>query len=110
MGYCARVRLILQTFDAAEKRLALALNVRVTWTPEQPLAIEGTIPIGETVPVSLWGDQCPVFSQSRISVLMMSVLSGMSRGRLADAEVFFCPLCWTYLGGGRDRFRWWEKT
>jgi hypothetical protein len=54
IGYCERVRQKLQTFDAAEKRLAFeALNVRVTWTPGQPLAIEGTIPLGEIVPLSL---------------------------------------------------------
>jgi hypothetical protein len=53
IGYCERVRQNLQTFDAAEKRLAFdALNVRITWTPGQPLAIEGTIPIGEIVPLS----------------------------------------------------------
>jgi site-specific DNA recombinase len=52
IGYCERVRQRLQTFDAAEKRLAFeSLNVRITWTPGQPLAIEGTIPLGEIVPV-----------------------------------------------------------
>ena len=54
IGYCARVRQKLQAFDAAEKGLAFAaLNVRVTWTPGQPLAIEGSIPLGEIVPLSL---------------------------------------------------------
>jgi site-specific DNA recombinase len=54
IGYCERVRQKLQTFDAGEKRLAFeALNVRVTWTPGQPLAIEGTIPLGEIVPLPL---------------------------------------------------------
>ena len=54
IGYCERVRQKLQTFDAAEKRLAFdALNVRITWTPGQPLAIEGTIPLGEIVPLPL---------------------------------------------------------
>ncbi len=34
MGYCARVRQQLQTFDPTEKRQAFeALNVRITWTP-----------------------------------------------------------------------------
>jgi hypothetical protein len=48
IGYCERVRQRLQTFDAAEKRLAFeALNVRVTWTPGQPLAIKGTTPFHE---------------------------------------------------------------
>jgi hypothetical protein len=59
MGYCDRVRLRLQTFDAAEKRLAFeALNVRITWTPGQPFAIEGTIPLGEIAPISLYRDFC----------------------------------------------------
>jgi hypothetical protein len=56
IGYCERVRQKLQTFDAAEKRLAFeALNVRVTWTPGEPLAIEGTIPLGKIVPLSFQG-------------------------------------------------------
>jgi site-specific DNA recombinase len=54
LGYCARVRQKLQCFDGAEKRLALhALDIRVTWTPGQPLAIAGTIPLGEIVPDAL---------------------------------------------------------
>jgi hypothetical protein len=54
IGYCARVRQKVQTFGAAEQRLAIeALNVRVTWTPEAPLAIEGTIPFDEIVPLPL---------------------------------------------------------
>jgi hypothetical protein len=49
--YCVRVRQGLQTFDQAKKRIALdALNIRVRWTPGQPLAIEGTIPM-ETIPL-----------------------------------------------------------
>jgi hypothetical protein len=53
-GYCERVRQQLQTFDPAEKRQAFeALNVRITWTPGQPLTIEGTIPLDEIVPVPL---------------------------------------------------------
>jgi site-specific DNA recombinase len=48
--YCARVRQRLQTFDDAEKRVALeALAIRVTWIPEQPLVIEGSIPVGAIV-------------------------------------------------------------
>jgi site-specific DNA recombinase len=59
MGYCARVRQKLQTFDAAEKRLAFeALNVRVHWTPGEPLTIEGSIPLGEIVPLPLYNDFC----------------------------------------------------
>jgi hypothetical protein len=59
IGYCERVRQEMQVFDAAEKRLAFeALNVRVTWTPGQPLAIEGSIPLGEIVPLSLYRDFC----------------------------------------------------
>jgi hypothetical protein len=55
MGYCERVRQKLPTFDAAEKRLAFeALNIHVRWTPGDPLQIEGSIPLGEIVPVLLW--------------------------------------------------------
>jgi chromosome segregation ATPase len=54
MGYCERVHQRLQTFDPTEKRQAFeALNVRITWTPGQSLAIEGTIPLSEIVPVPL---------------------------------------------------------
>jgi hypothetical protein len=59
IGYCARVRQKVQTFGAAEQRLAIeALNVRVTWTPEAPLAIEGTIPFDEIVPLPLECEDC----------------------------------------------------
>jgi hypothetical protein len=45
-GYCTKVHQCLQTFDHTEKRMALqALNIRVSWTPGQPLAIQGSIPI-----------------------------------------------------------------
>jgi hypothetical protein len=45
--YCQRVRQGLQTFDEAKKGVALdALNIRVTWTPGQPFAIQGSIPLG----------------------------------------------------------------
>jgi len=53
---CARVRQQLQTFDQAEKRLAIeALDIRVSWIPEQPLTIQGNIPFGQiaTIP-SRW--------------------------------------------------------
>jgi cytochrome c556 len=54
LGYCERVRQRLQTFNAEEKRLALeALNVQVRWTPGEPLQIEGSIPLGDIVPVPL---------------------------------------------------------
>jgi site-specific DNA recombinase len=59
LGYCERVRQRLQTFSPEEKRLALAaLNVQVRWTPEEPLQIEGSIPLGEIVPVPLYRDFC----------------------------------------------------
>jgi site-specific DNA recombinase len=49
IDYCARVRERLQTFDVAEKRLAFeALDIRVTWTPGQPLTMTGTIPLDMT--------------------------------------------------------------
>jgi site-specific DNA recombinase len=46
IDYCARVRRRLQMFDAAEKRLALdALDVRVTYMPGMPLAVQARIPL-----------------------------------------------------------------
>jgi len=52
IGYCARVCQRLQTFDVAEKRLALeALDIRVTWIPGQPFEIHGSIPIGDLVSI-----------------------------------------------------------
>jgi hypothetical protein len=45
-GYCARVRQRLQDFDMAEKRRAIeALDLRVRWSPAQPLVIQGSIPL-----------------------------------------------------------------
>jgi len=42
--YCARVRQRLQTIDQTEKRIAIeALDIRVSWIPGQPSAIQGTI-------------------------------------------------------------------
>lgn len=59
LGYCERVRQKLQTFEAAEKRLAFeALHVRVRWTPGEPLAIEGSIPLGEIAPIQLHENFC----------------------------------------------------
>jgi site-specific DNA recombinase len=53
MGYCARVRQQLQTFDEAEKRRALeARDIRVRWTPGQHFTIEGSIPLDEIVPIA----------------------------------------------------------
>ena len=44
--YCARVKQNLHGFDLAEKRLALAaLNIAVTWHPDKPLEIQGSIPV-----------------------------------------------------------------
>jgi site-specific DNA recombinase len=52
MNYCTLVRQRLQTFDEREKQLILeALDIRVTWTPNQPLAIQGSIPLSDIVPV-----------------------------------------------------------
>lgn len=45
--YCTRVRSQLQHFTTEEKRLALeALNITVTWHPENPVQIHGSIPVG----------------------------------------------------------------
>ena len=44
--YCARVRQTLNRFDRTEQRNALeALNIVVTWHPEKPLQIHGSIPV-----------------------------------------------------------------
>ena len=44
---CTGVRQALQTFDAAEKRLAFeALHLQATWKPGERLAIQGSIPAG----------------------------------------------------------------
>ncbi len=44
--YCARVRANLQHFNMEEKQQALeALDIRVTWHPEKPLHIRGSIPV-----------------------------------------------------------------
>jgi type I site-specific restriction endonuclease len=52
ISYCIYVRQCLQTFDEREKRLALeALDIRVTWTPNDPLTIQGSIPLSDIVPV-----------------------------------------------------------
>jgi hypothetical protein len=60
-GYCARVRQQLQTFDSAEKRLAMeALKIRVIWRSGEPLAIEGSIPLGDIIPIaSTWHRRSP---------------------------------------------------
>jgi hypothetical protein len=44
--YCAHVRQRLQTSDEREKRIVLeAPDIRATWAPNQPLAIQGSIPL-----------------------------------------------------------------
>jgi hypothetical protein len=54
--YCAQVRQRLPAFDSTEKRMALeALGVRVTSIPERPLQVQGSIPLGEIMPVRLDG-------------------------------------------------------
>jgi site-specific DNA recombinase len=55
-AYCARVRQRLRAFDQAEKRLAIeALDIRVSWIPGQPLAIQGNIPLGQIAAIpSRW--------------------------------------------------------
>jgi site-specific DNA recombinase len=52
IDYCARVRERLQTFDDGEKRRAFeALDIRVSWTPGEPLTIHGSIPLSDIVPM-----------------------------------------------------------
>ena len=47
--YCARVRANLQHCTMEEKQRALeALDIRVTWHPEKPLEIRGSIPLDGT--------------------------------------------------------------
>jgi site-specific DNA recombinase len=44
MAYCAQVSHQLQTFDLADKRLALTvLNIRVRWTPGEDFDVQGSI-------------------------------------------------------------------
>lgn len=46
MAYCIRISQQLQTFDLADKRLALkALDIRVRWTPGEDFDVQGTIPL-----------------------------------------------------------------
>lgn len=46
MVYCRQVSQQLQTFDLADKRLALAaLDIRVRWTPGEDFDVQGTIPL-----------------------------------------------------------------
>jgi hypothetical protein len=46
MAYCSRISQQLQTFDLADKRLALkALDIRVRWTPGEDFDVQGTIPL-----------------------------------------------------------------
>jgi hypothetical protein len=67
-GYCKRVHQRLQTFDHAEKRMALqALNIRVSWTPGQPVAIQGSIPIDALADNPPWSFSRPTKSARRRS-------------------------------------------
>jgi site-specific DNA recombinase len=55
VDYCVRVRQRLTTFSVEEQRRTLqALDIRVTWTPGQPLAITGRIPLGAIVHGTPW--------------------------------------------------------
>jgi hypothetical protein len=52
MCYCTLVRQRLRTFDGREKRIPLeALNIRVTWTSNESLAVQSSIPLRDIVPV-----------------------------------------------------------
>ncbi len=52
IDYCSRVYQRLETFNNAEKRLALdALNIQVRWIPGEPLTLEGSIPVGTFVAI-----------------------------------------------------------
>jgi hypothetical protein len=52
IDYCTQVRQRLHAFDRTEKRIALeALDIRVAWIPEQPLQMQGSIPLGKITPV-----------------------------------------------------------
>jgi hypothetical protein len=85
MNYCTLVRQRLQTFDEREKQLTLeALDIRVTWTPNQPLAIEGSIPLSDIVPVPSGDAHCQAASPrvdgwSRRCTVVRSKLSRVSQ-------------------------------
>ena len=66
IDYCVQVRQALQTFDANEKRCTFeALDLRVTWTPGQPLSIQGAIPMDAITPIPLeWHRRCWVVDVS----------------------------------------------
>ena len=66
IDYCARVRGALQTFDATEKRHTFeALDLRVTWTPGQPLSIQGAIPMDPITPIPpAWHKRCSATGES----------------------------------------------
>jgi hypothetical protein len=62
VDYCRRVRHNLTRFDLAEKRLALeVLHIVVTWHPENPLSIQGSIPvdIADNAPWCTWALPSP---------------------------------------------------
>ena len=53
LAYCLQVKERLHTFDMPRKRQALAaLDIRVTWAPDEPIHIAGIIPPGITVPIT----------------------------------------------------------
>jgi hypothetical protein len=64
IDYCARVQSRLQTFSCAEKRIALqALDIQVAWAAEQPLTVQGSIPVdGAIVSSTVNGVMRPPFS------------------------------------------------
>lgn len=64
IDYCARVQSRLQTFSCAEKRIALqALDIQVAWAAEQPLTVQGSIPVdGAIVSSTANGVMRPPFS------------------------------------------------
>jgi hypothetical protein len=66
IDYCARVRQELQTFDATEKQRTFeALDLRVTWTPGQPLSIQGVIGADAIAPIPpAWRIRCSAADES----------------------------------------------
>jgi Recombinase zinc beta ribbon domain len=77
-AHCARVRQRLQTFDQAEKRIAIeALDIRVSWIPGQPLVIHGSIPLGQIAAIPSSGQ----FHQP----LRPKLLQGGVKGALVDS-------------------------
>jgi site-specific DNA recombinase len=93
ISYCTQVRQRLQTFDESEKRLALeALDIRISWTPNEPLTIQGSIPLSNIVPVPSGGDAPPCGPRGR----------GVPSGRSA---IMRCSPYATSVCGLRGRLR-----